>query len=297
MIKTLLSLARLTGKASEELDGLLYDGGELKEDWVDVFSGLVLDKFKDQERKKAEDFRLRGIKEKAQAIEKIAKPLLEKYGIEADRIEDGLEQLAEQLQAEPGTPGAEGLTPEQLRNHPAFKQAVQQDIEKLTKANNDLKAKAAKAEAEKDAYIQQQSQQQHFNTVSNTALRELRKQKALFGQDEDKALKAFFALYPAERFKLEGESPVPLDDNGQPATDEYGDPIKFTDYLRQNWLFGFEGNTIATPAPPTRGAGPGTKTFATEEAYNQARVAASLAGDWNKVQSLENQYIKELNSQ
>jgi hypothetical protein len=296
MSKNLLSLARLTGKASEELDGLLYDGGELKEDWSDVFSGLVLDNFKEKERKKAEDFRLRGIKEKAQAIEKIAKPLLEKYGIEADRIEDGLEQLAEQLQAEPGTPGAEGLTPEQLRNHPAFKQAVQQDIEKLTKANNELKAKAAKAEADKDAFIQEQQKAAHVNTLSSLARKELKALEASFGADEDKALKAFFALYPPDRFRVEGEAPVPLDENGQPATDEYGDPLPFAEYLRKNWLFGFQSNQPKTPAPPTKGAAGATKTFANEDAYNQAREAAAAAGDWGKVATLEKQYIKELNS-
>jgi hypothetical protein len=296
MSKEILSLSRLTGKTSEELEAALFEGGELKANWDSEFTGLVLDKFKEQERRAKEDHYKRGEKEKAKKVEQALKPLFEKYGIESDRVEDGLEQLAEQLQAEPGTPGAEGLTPEQLRNHPAFKQAVQQDIEKLTKANNELKAKAAKAEADKEAFIQEQQKAAHVNTLSSLARKELKALEASFGADEDKALKAFFALYPPDRFRVEGEAPVPLDENGQPATDEYGDPLPFAEYLRKNWLFGFQSNKPNTPAPPTKGAAGATKTFANEDAYNQAREAAAAAGDWSKVATLEKQYIKELNS-
>jgi hypothetical protein len=292
MSKEILSLSRLTGKTSEELEAILYEDGGLKNDWDSEFVDLVLTRHRVQK----EDQFKRGEKKKAKEVEGAAKALFDKWGIEADRVEDGLQQLAEKLEAEPPK-GSEGdLTPETIRNHAAYKTAVQQDLEKLTKANNELKAKAAKAEADKDAFIQEQQKAAHVNTLSSLARKELKALEASFGADEDKALKAFFALYPPDRFRVEGEAPVPLDENGQPATDEYGDPLPFTEYLRKNWLFGFQSNQPKTPAPPTKGAAGATKTFANEDAYNQAREAAAAAGDWGKVATLEKQYIKELNS-
>lgn len=296
-MKEILSLARLTGKTSEELEALLFEQGELKKEWDSEFSNLVLDNFKDKERRAKDDHYRRGQKEKAEVIEAAIKPVFSHFGIESTRIEEGLAQLAEKVAAEPPPGGPGDLTPEQLRNHPNFAAAAAAETASIKKKMDALKAEAEAAKQEKEQYISQQQARLHAEAIKARARATLKELGANFGTDEEKAIDAFLAIYPASRFQDAEGSPIPLGPEGQPLTDKYGDPISFQDFLKEKWFIGFSQDNTKTPAPPPKGAPGGAKKyFASEQAYNELKDKAAAAGDWNKVKDLDKQYLEQVNN-
>lgn len=295
-MKEILSLARLTGKTSDELEALLFEQGELKKEWDSEFSNLVLDNFKEKERRAKDDHYRRGQKEKAEVIEAAIKPVFSHFGIDSTRIEEGLAQLAEKVAAEPPPGGPEGLTPDALRNHPNFAAAAAAELASIKKKMDALKAEAEEAKAEKEKYISRQEEERHAAAIKAKARAALKELGAVFGTDEEKSIDAFLAIYPASRFK-DGDEPIPLSPEGQPITDKYGDPVKFQDFLKENWFIGFSSDNTKTPSPPPKGQpGPAKKYFASEEDYNTARDKASEVGDWNKVKELNKQYLEQVNN-
>lgn len=298
-MKQILSLARLTGLSEEQLQEQLFEGDEVKSDWDETFSGLVLDKFKAQERKRADIEYGRGIDKKVKEVEEALKPLADKYGITFNRVEEGISQLAEKLQAEPPKGGAEDLTPEQLRNHPQFSSAVQQEVAAITEKMNNLKAKAAKAEEEKDKFIKEQQAASHADAVKARVRKLLKSDElnAAFGTDEEAALKSFFALYPPSSFQADGDKVTPVDENNQPITDKFGDPLAMEDFLREKWVFGFQSGGTKTPGPPPRGNGQATKKhFTSEQQFNELRDEAYKAGDWTRYAKLQEQFYEQENA-
>lgn len=294
-MKEILSLSRLTGKTSEELEALLFEQGELKQGWDSEFSTLVLDKFKAQERNAKDDHYKRGQKEKAEAIEAAIKPLFSRFGIESARIEEGLAQLAEKVAAEPPAGGPEGLTPEQLRNLPQFQIAAQQEISTYQKKLAALKDEAEAAKAEKEQYIASQKAAAHSAAIKAKARQALKSLGASFGTDEEKAIDAFLAIHPAASFQ-DGDSPQPLDAAGQPLTDKYGDPVKFGDFLKEKWFIGWADPSKHTPAPAPAGSAGSGKHFSSEAEYSTLVDKAHNAGDWKRVQELQKKFNDQLNN-
>lgn len=285
MIETLKSLARLTGLPAEELETRLNEAGE--DQAVDVFETLVLDKFKEEERRSKKNFYQKGEKEKAQKIEAALQPIFDEHGISASTLEESAAQLAEKLKEQPGKPGGDELTAETIRNTAYYKQAFEADA----------KALRDKLQAAETALQQAQAQEQRrakLEKLRPVMLDTLRKKKASFGQGEEKALQAFFLLHPLEDFDVSDDGAVTVMKGGEPLKDEYLNPLNLETFLEKNWLFGFNADTPPpTPAPARQGQGGGGHRFADRAAYLKAYDDALLKGNKVLASELEAAWIKQ----
>jgi hypothetical protein len=285
MIETLKSLARLTGLPAEELETRLNEAGE--DTAAETFMTLVMDKFKDEERRSKDNFYKKGEKEKARKVETALQPIFDEYGIAADTLESSAAQLAEKLKEQPGKPGGDGLTPDTIRTHTAYKQAFDADTEAIRR----------KLQAAETALQQAQAQEQRrakLEKLRPVMLDTLRKKKASFGQGEEKALQAFFLLHPLEDFDVSDDGQVTVMKGGEPLKDEYLNPLNLETFLEKNWLFGFSADTPPpTPAPARQGQGGGGHRFADRAAYLKAYDDALTKGNKALASELEAAWIKQ----
>jgi len=298
MKQTLLSLSRLTGKTSEELEGLLNDAGEDEKALTEAFQTAVLDHFMDKERKSKDNFYRKGEKEKARKVEQALQPLFDEYGIAADNIESGAAQLAEKLKEQPAKAGGDGLTPDFIKSQPIFKQALQE-------ATNAIRQEAEKAKADAEKAVQKQAMIEHATDVKERLIPILEDNGANFGADRKMSLQAFFAITPPEKFKVDGGDVFILGDDGEPIQDKWGQPIKAADYLKGNekeglppaWFLGFQQQgTPQTPAPGTRGStgGQGGKHFNSLAEYQEARAQAAASP--TRLAEISKKYLEQVNS-
>jgi len=279
MKQILLSLSQLTGKTSEELEGLLNDVGEDEKGQIEAFKNAVRDNFKAQERIAKDNFYKKGAKEKAQNVEAALQPLFDEYGINTGDIESGAAQLAEKLKEQPAKAGGEGLTPDFIKSQPIFKQALQE-------ATNAIRQEAEKAKADAEKAMQDMQRNAHATAVKERIIPLLEQEGASFGADKHKALQAFFTITPPDRFKVDGGDVFILGDDGEALQDKWGQPIKAADYLKGNekegltpaWFMGFhQQGTPQTPAPGTRGStgGGAKKHYNSMAEYQEARARAA----------------------
>jgi hypothetical protein len=282
-------MAHLTSLSQEEVTAKLEEAGEEKA--IETISALIREKYTAQIKKAREEGRGRGVKEKAEAIEKAARGLFEAHGIESENIEQGLEQLAEQLQGDPGKPGRGELTPESIRNTPAYKQAFDQDAAKLRKMAEDAQAEAAALKAS-------QARAEKIAKLRPAILERLRAENANFGISEDKSLELFFLQHPPERFDTSSDEPLILGDDGEPMKDEYHNSVKLTDFLKQNWVPGFaQASPPKTPAPPQKPGGAPRMRFSSMEEYDQKFQEAMRNGRNKEADEMRKAYLQQLREQ
>lgn len=248
-------LASLAGLSPEALKAQLQtEDGQFKSDAAKTFATLVLDKFKSQEREAKEQQYNRGIREAKEAAERAAKPLFQKYGVQAERFEEAIEQLTEKLAEDtPGDAGAQGLTAEQISKHPEFKRIAD---ERVTEAVEKWKKKLESTQAEYDQYKAQTEQAKVANVVMAKTREALEKdgRQPLYGaKGAEEAVKMFWAYHGLGNIKVDDNGqPQLLDKDGNVLRDEMSNPVDFHKFVESNWILGFK-ESAGNGSPPHQG--------------------------------------------
>jgi len=287
-IQILKSLARLTGKTGEELEGLLNEAGE--DQAAETFSSLVLDHFKEAERKSKESFYKKGEKEKAKKVEAALQPIFDEFGITAATVEDSAAQLAEKLKEQPGKPGGEGLNADNLRTLPAYKEAFEADTSALRTKLQQAEQRAAEVE-------KAQARLEKVSKLKPALVAVLKKENANFGIGEEAAMEAFFKLVPPDRFNVTENGIEVLNEDGEVMKDEYHIPVKPADFLKKTWWPGFNtGNPPPTPSPARQGSN-GAQRFESSQAFTNAYTELLRKGDNDGAASLRKSYLAQLSQE
>ncbi len=268
--------AKLSGKTAADLKALLFDGeGKLKDDAAQTFATLVTDKFREVERDRAENAYKRGIKEKAESIEAAIRPLLKKYGAEAEKVEDAINELSEKLKkfkpGEPGKPGKpEELTEDDISKLPAYQSLLDKDLAKA-------RAVAADWEQKYNAYVADMQRKEVLSIARDRALTVLDEKGAVWGADKVKQLDYFFRVFGSDNLKVDEKgNPLPVDKDGNQLRDDSRNPVEFSDWVISNWK---DAGYTFHDAPPGSGSagakkqgegGAGSKVIITSpEQYNK----------------------------
>jgi hypothetical protein len=242
-------LLKLAGWSEEDAKAaLLDDAGEAKADALEIFNAKVVEKFSNI----AKDQYKRGEREKAKLIEKSIKPIFEKYGINSERVEDGLNELTEKL-ATAGTEKTDPakLTADDIKRLPVFQSVLDDAVGKL---KNDLAATMSEYESYK-AGVQREK---ISGTVSAKARTVLEQSKAAFAQNASSQVDFFIRAIGTQQFNVTDTGDVELlDKDGQPLRDDHSNRVSFDDYIRTQWQaagYGFHDTTDPATSQP------GTKT-------------------------------------
>ena len=250
-------LSALAGLQPEALKAqLTNEAGELKEDAARTFAALVLDKFKAQEREAKEQQYNRGIREAKEAAEKAAKPLFEKYAVNAARFEDAVQELSEKLgKAGEPTGNPQDLTTEQLAKHPAFKALLDEktsDIVAKWQQKHDATVK------EFETFKQSTTREKVAAAVmakTRDALEKEGRQPIYGTKGAEEAVKYFWAYHGLDNIKLaEDGNPQLLDKDGNILRDEMSNPVSFEKFIESNWILGFK-DAAGNGSPPHGGRG------------------------------------------
>ena len=261
--------AKLTGLSTEELKARFQgENGEPlpAEKHGEVFAELVNTRRLERERQVGEDKFKQGIKEKGKTIEAALSPLFQRFQIEADRAEDAIAQLAEKVTDKPGTPDLSTLTAEQLEQLPAYKQALSQ--------REALRKKLEETSSAFDAYKSQQEQTAVRSVLGRHIRQVFQTKNANIGNSTlDDAAEFFLNGLNLSNFKIDDKgSPVPLNADGTPVADEFGNPLPFESFVEKRWIPGFN---VADPNkgggnPPGGKGGGGQYAYTTDEAWRKA---------------------------
>lgn len=247
-------LASLAGQTPEALKATLQtEDGEFKEDAAKTFASMVLDKFKAQEREAKEQQYNRGIREAKEAAEKAAKPLFEKFKVNASRFEDAVQELSDKL-ADGGTPTGtpQELNDEQIATHPAFKKALEARTDEVV---NQWKKKLEAQGQEFEQFKAQTHREKVASAVQSATRSILEKdgRQPIYGQKgPDEAIKMFWAYHGLDNVKIEEGKPVLLDKEGNVLRDEMSNPVDFGKFVESNWIGFKEASGDGSP-PHNRG--------------------------------------------
>lgn len=244
-------LLKLAGWSEDDAKAaLLNEDGEAKAEAVEVFTDRVKNKFAEINKNQYD----RGIREKAKAIEKALKPIFDKYGINSERVEDGLNELTEQL-ATAGTEKTDPakLTADDIKKLPVFQTVLDDAVGKL---KNDLAA----IQSEYEGYKSTVQREKISGTVSAKARAVLEASKAAFAQNASSQVDFFIRAIGTQQFNVTETGDVELlDKDGQPLRDDHSNRVSFDDYIRTQWQnagYGFHDTTDpATSQPGTKPAG------------------------------------------
>ena len=272
----------LSGLSADDLKKALQnDEGELVENAASQFNSLVLKKFKASED---EAFN-KGFRKKAATIEKAAKPVLDHYGIASDTIEDALTALLERVKEEPGTPGPDTLTTEQLRKLPQFQSELDARVAKI-------KSEKEKVESDFAEFKAKQNREKVETLALQEALKILSEKKAAFAPDQVGQVRRVLSasglgqVHADERGNLEL-----LDSDGQPLRDANSNRITFSDFVTSAWTglgLGFDDAPGGSGSPGAGGGGSGGGSGGVKitsfEQYQKARVDAR--GDGKKLSEI-----------
>lgn len=227
--------AKLSGKTAEELQSLLFDEeGTLKEGYEVDFMNLVTEKFK----KISKGQYNRGIKEKGTAIEKALRSLFESYEVsDFETTEEAIEQLQQKLKESTPTGEESNLDIEKIRKHPAFQEALDTAIatnkqhfeSQLTDFQNKLTA------------YEQKERNSRLIDFTFKALGDKAKYQGEGADAQRDSVTRFLKAYDlldSVQFDEKG-NPFLADENGDPRRDSNMNPINYENYVKENWLWGF----------------------------------------------------------
>ena len=226
---------KLAGKKPEEIKADLFQGdGEdvsLKDGAEETFRNLVYDKFKEAERDKVKSEVGKAVKNRMLTLESVINPVLSKYEIEADNLEDGLKMLSEKI---PGKPPKDGkpqeLTSDQIKKLPAYQELLDSEISIQKKA-------AAEWEQKYSDYVKQTESKKIVSIAREKALSVLDNKGAVWGADKSNQLDYFFKAIGTDKFKVgEDEKSIELvDADGNPLRDEARNRITYDDFILREW--------------------------------------------------------------
>lgn len=205
-----------------------------------------------------------GIRKRSQEIERVAKPLFERLGIQAENLIDGLNALSEKL-SEDDKHSPTNLNDEEVVKHPRFRNALKERLAEAQKEFEDLKAQfeqfKAQVELEKvDNYI--------IGQIESI----LAKKNAVFAPNRAAQIKYFFKALPRQYFQVAPDTGTIelVDEQGLALRGDDKRTITFEDYIVKQWQELGYGFNEANPSPPNPG-GSGDKThFTTSAAVAEA---------------------------
>jgi len=268
----------LSGLSADELKKALQnDEGELVENAASQFNNLVLKKFKSSE----EEAFNKGFRKKAKLIETAAKGVLDHYGIEKPTIEDALTELLERVKEDPGTPGPDTLTIEQLRKNPLF----QKELDERLAAE---KAEKEKVKSDFEAFKTAKARERVESASVEQALKILTNKGAAFAPDRLGQIKRVLAAAGLGNVHVNEKGELELlDSEGQPLRDANANRVSFDDFVVQSWTslgLGFDDAPGGSGSPGAGGGsgsgGSGLKITSFEQ-YQKARQDAR--GDGKKL--------------
>lgn len=259
--------AKLAGVDPEKLsEALLNEEGGLKEGAADEFASMVVSKFKEAEKSSKEQQYNRGLREKAEAFERSLGPILERFGIEkADRVEETIQALGEALtnvEAGKGTPDLENLTLTDLKKLPAYEEAVKDIRESWERKYGEL-------ETAHNDFVNAARQEKLHTAVMRETRRALEEAKAANANDDN--IEFTWNALGLDNVRLTGDGALAVTNgNGEPQYDQHGNPLRFEDYVKNNWRFGFnDAPPGGSPLKPDRGqSGSSELVITSEDQYN-----------------------------
>lgn len=244
---------KLAGQTPENLRAALFEGDgdelTLKNDAEETFRNFVFDKFKEAERDKVKGEVGRALRERMEGLEKVIKPIFEKYEISADKLEDGLSELSEKIPGEPGKPGkSQELTPDQIKKLPAYQNLLDEHLSKIKGERDDWEQKYTQ-------FVDQTKRDKVVSVAREKALSVLDGQNAAWGDNKSQQLEFFFKAIGTDVLSLDDDGNLSLvDKDGTPLRDDSKNRITYENWILQNWKSaGFTFNE-APPGSSSAGA-------------------------------------------
>jgi len=245
MLKFLELLARLTGIATTELEAQLKanasEDGTLDKATV---TKVLNDAFSDKFKKVGEEQLKRGKREKAEALEK---EISDKYGVTGAK---GIDLV--KLAVEKAKPAAKT---DELTKENALENEIVKDLQEELRTA--LKGKYEETITSLQTQIKDQAQKNHRAKVLGTAKDFYLKNKAKITTDgvlDARKWKTLEVLITQQKYKeVDGVLQL-IDEKGNRVNDEFHEPIKFEDHLKELNPFGFHEFD-----PDKKGAEPGGK--------------------------------------
>lgn len=224
--------SKLVGKTEDELKADLYsgEGEDLKQndDSGEAWKNLLLDRFKQSEREKVKAMTAISIRKEKASLDKVLKPLFEKYGVDESELVAGVELLSKKLEQR-GKPGKlEDLTAEQLKTHPSFQSVLDEEVGLLNEKLSTLETKY-------NSYVSETEAAKKLSKLIEVAEPFLEKSKAVWGDSRQQQLKFFFRGIDTNLIHLEGDEIVLKNPDGTPLRDEYKSPITYEKFILDNW--------------------------------------------------------------
>lgn len=296
-------LSDLTGKEISELEELLLQDGDskdFKEDAPNLFNQLVKDKFLEIERERAFKAHQKGVKEKAQSIDAVLKPLFEKHKIKGDTTEEQIELLIgalDKIGADSKRKPAD-LDKEALQKLPLFQQLVDLALDGVRQEKETL-------QTEFDTYKSEITLRDLYRKVKKSTLKLLKDSNAVLAEDADAQVQFFLDGIGVNNVKYDDKGlPTLVDEEGNPYRDpQTRNKISFPAYILDRWKkagYRFHdappGNdTPKSKRPGEGGAGGSAIVITSEEEYEKLLKAAG--NDREKKAEIRAAYRKYLISQ
>jgi len=289
-------LSALAGLPADELkDRLTSEDGEIKQDAGKTFAQIVTGKFKAVEKERAENQYKRGLREKGESIEKVLKPIFEKFEIkDFSKAEEAIQELTERLNKQStggdGTTDPQQLTEDELKKLPIFQQALDKAISKKDEAIESLRS-------EYDKYKTTTERQRIAAQVRDKAATVLKQKKAAFGEDEAGQLDFFFKAVGYDNFRVGDDGIELVDSDGNPLRDQNSNRITFDNYIVNQWKKAGYTFHDAPPGSGSAGAQRGGKggdssiVINSPEHYNQ--LIDQAGNDWGKRAKIMKAWAKQ----
>lgn len=255
---------KLTPKQASLLTGLSEVDLEELLEGADDKGAVLFEKARERSKTLSDAKVKEGYSKLGRRATQLLRPLAEKYGFDlGETIEESMEALQTALSDVPKGAGGE-LTKEELTSNPIVKQILAER----------LKSVQEKYDAEKKALELQVNETRRTATKATAAkaiAEILRAENAVLGQaTPERASEIALNLIGLDNIQIDNAGNIVIMNNGQPATDDFGNALSLSDAVKANWVMGFNSADPGKQGgnPPAPGAGKkadGKYNFATAD--------------------------------
>lgn len=281
-------LLKLLDASQDAIQDFVNDEGEPKDDAAQTFIKRLNSRISDLRDEAQEQGFKAGERKKAQAIERELAPMLEKYGIKADRAEDAIASLRDKIK-DAGKSADGDLTPEKIRSLPAFQEELDRETEKLKKDRDKWKT-------DFEQYKEQQARQAVAHKARSRGEEILEEMKAEFGPNRNGRLNFFWNAVGMDAIHLNDKGEIEVvDAEGNPMRNADNTRMTFQDFVVSNWTnagLGFnetQGN--GNPALPADKKGGSDLTITSPEELDRHLQKANTPEEKAKAQRAYAQFL------
>lgn len=242
---------KLTPKQASLLTGLSEVDLEELLEGADDKGAVLFEKARERSKTLSDAKVKEGYSKLGRRATQLLRPLAEKYGFDlGETIEESMEALQNALSDVPKGSAGE-LTKEELTSNPIVKQILAERLKSVTE----------KYDAEKKA-LELQVNETRRTAAKATAAKAiaeiLRAENAVLGQaTPEKASEIALNLIGLDNIQIDAGGNIVIMNNGQPATDDFGNALLLADAVKANWVMGFNsadpGKQGGNPPPPGAG--------------------------------------------